>query len=228
MVKGVVGFGLPTLCLALFALTGGLAEAMALLLAPSLVTNIVQAVRGGMLAQLARRLWPFLASAAVFVFAGAALAAEAGESLLRLLLGLSIATYAAAGLAGFRPGIAAGTERLAGPAAGAVNGVLTGLTGSFVIPGVIYLQALDLPRDALVQAMGLLFSLSTLALGLALAMRGDLPADLGGVSLAGVVPALLGMALGQTVRRRLSEALFRRLFLAALSVLGLWIAATAV
>ncbi len=38
-----------------------------------------------------------------------------------------------------------------------VDQKLAGMTGSFVVPGVPYLQALALPRDALIQAMGILF-----------------------------------------------------------------------
>lgn len=54
-----------------------------------------------------------------------------------------------------------------------------------------------------------------------------LSADLGLVSLAGVVPALVGMVLGQQVRKRLSEALFRKVFFWALLALGLYIIANA-
>ena len=46
-VKGVIGLGLPTVSLALLTTTLGLQPAMALLLAPSLVTNLWQAVSGG-------------------------------------------------------------------------------------------------------------------------------------------------------------------------------------
>ena len=54
---------------------------------------------------------------------------------------------------------------------GGINGVLTGMTGSFVVPGVLYLQALALPRDAFIQAMGILFTISTVALAVSLGDR---------------------------------------------------------
>jgi uncharacterized membrane protein YfcA len=120
-----------------------------------------------------------------------------------------------------------GAERWAGPVAGCVNGVLTGMTGSFVVPGVPYMQALGLPRDMLVQAMGVLFTLSTLGLGLALAGRGLIGAGLGLQSVAAVAPAVLGMWLGQRLRGRIPEAVFRRVFFAALAVLGFYITARA-
>jgi len=114
-------------------------------------------------------------------------------------------------------------EPWAGPLIGAVNGILSGMTGAYVVPGALYLQALGLERDALVQAMGMLFLISTLALAAALGGNGFLNAELGATSLAAVVPALAGMALGQRIRQKLSEQLFRRVFFVALFLLGAYI-----
>ena len=46
-VKGVVGLGLPTVCLALLSVLTDLPSAMALMLVPSFVTNLWQASVGG-------------------------------------------------------------------------------------------------------------------------------------------------------------------------------------
>jgi uncharacterized membrane protein YfcA len=110
---------------------------------------------------------------------------------------------------------------------GAVNGVLTGMTGSFVVPGVMFLQAIGLSRDMLIQAMGILFTISTVALAVALGGNDLLTKDLGILSALGVIPALLGMVLGQRIRKSLSEEKFRRVFFISLFVLGLYIVAGA-
>lgn len=222
-VKGVIGLGLPTVSLALLTATLGLQPAMALMLAPSLVTNLWQAASGGHGRAVLRRLWPFLATATATVWIGAALAARVDVALLAALLGVLLAIYAAIGLGGARFPMARPAERWAGPVTGCVNGMLTGMTGSFVVPGVPYLQALGLPRDMLIQAMGMLFTLSTAALGLALAGRGLLGADLGLQSLAAIPPALIGMVIGRKLRARLSEPAFRQIFFAALLGLGIYI-----
>ena len=49
LVKGVAGFGLPTVGLGLLALSRPLPEAMALMLLPTIATNIWQALAGGAL-----------------------------------------------------------------------------------------------------------------------------------------------------------------------------------
>ena len=54
-VKGVIGLGLPTVSLAILTATLGLHSAMALLVAPSLVINVWQALVGGNGAEPGRR-----------------------------------------------------------------------------------------------------------------------------------------------------------------------------
>ncbi|SLN37486.1 Sulfite exporter TauE/SafE [Oceanibacterium hippocampi] len=220
-VKGVVGLGLPTVSLALLATVFDLTTAMALMIVPSLATNLWQAATGGNARALIRRLWPFLLAATATIWIGAAMLTRLDVGLLTALLGVLLVAYAALGLAGVRITIRPPRERWAGPGFGAANGLLTGLTGSFVVPGVMYLQAIGLPRDMLVQAMGMLFAASTAALGLALGGNRLLDGPLALTSTLALLPAILGMILGQRLRQWLSETAFRRVFFVAILALGL-------
>ena len=222
-VKGVIGLGLPTVSLAILTVLIDIPNAMALLLVPSFVTNFYQALVGGHGLMILRRLWPFMLFATATVWLGATALTRIDLSLLSTLLGLSITTYGAISLAGVRLAVRSGREVWLGPVAGAVNGILTGMTGSFVVPGVMFLQAIGLARDQLVQAMGILFTLSTLALGLVLGANSLLTLDQGQMSAAALVPALVGMVVGQRIRQLLSEQLFRRVVFTALLFLGLYI-----
>jgi hypothetical protein len=76
--------------------------------------------------------------------------------------------------------------------------------------------------------MGMLFLVSTLALGTALGGNDFLSVELGLVSAAALVPTLAGLALGQQLRRRLPEQLFRQVFFVALLLLGGYIVAGAI
>jgi len=227
MVKGVIGLGLPTVSLALLTVAIGLPQAMALLLVPSFVTNVWQAVVGGGGRTVLRRIWPFLLMATVTVWLGATALTRVDLSLLSALLGVLLVVYAAVNLAGFRLTITASQEVWVGPLVGMANGILTGMTGSFVVPGVMFLQAIGLPRDMLIQAMGMLFTVSTLALAVALQGNDLLSAELGTMSAAALVPAIAGMVLGQRIRQKLSEQLFRRVFFISLLILGAYIIARA-
>ena len=101
------------------------------------------------------------------------------------------------------------------------------MTGSSVVPGVMFLQAIGLPRDMLIQAMGMLFTASTLALAVAMQQANILTIKHGILSFGAVLPAIVGMILGQRVRSTLSERRFRKVFFVALLVLGVYIIASA-
>jgi uncharacterized protein len=219
-VKGIIGLGLPTISLAVLTAGLGLQPAMAMMLAPSFVTNVWQAVVGGNARAIVARIWPFLTMATVTVWFGAGVLTRVDVSLLSALLGVLLIAYAVVGIGGMKFSIPADRERWAGPVIGAINGVFTGMTGSFAVPGIPYLQALGLPRDMLVQAMGMLFTASTVALALSLGGKNLLTAELGVVSAAAVIPACIGMVIGRRARRNIPEAAFRRVFYLALIVLG--------
>jgi len=219
-VKGVIGLGLPTISLALLTATIGLQPAMTLLLVPSFATNVWQAVAGGNTRAITARIWPFLLLATASVSLGAMALTRVNIAVLSALLGGLLIVYSVINLGHPHLSIPRSWEVWAGPLAGVANGILTGMTGSFVFPGVIFLHAIGLPRDLLVQAMGMLFTVSTIGLALALGGQHLLSFKLGVVSAAAVVPAAVGMLAGQGIRKRLSEAKFRRVFFVSLLVLG--------
>ncbi len=226
VVKGVIGLGLPSVSLALLTVAIDLPSAMALMLVPSFVTNAWQAMRGGQLVTLLQRLWPFFLAATVTIWLGAMAFPQINAKFLSSLLGLLLAFYAIVNLAGYRFSIDVKHQRLNGPVLGAVNGLLTGLTGSFVVPGVMFLQAIGLSRDVLVQAMGILFTLSTIALAIAMQSNQLIDRPLTVLSILSALPAIIGMWIGQKFRATLSERTFKQIFFWSLLMLAVYILAT--
>ena len=227
MVKGIIGMGLPTVSIGLLALDFGPKEAMALMLVPSLMTNIWQGIVGGSFMVLLKRLWSLLAMVCIGVWFGSGLLERGDAVYISGGLGLILVIYAVMSLMTPQVGSPQHRETWLSPVIGGVNGILTGLTGTFVIPGVLYLQALGLDRVALVQAMGILFTTSTIALAVSLSGHGLLPRNLGLLSVIALAPALAGMAGGQWVRHRISETLFRTILYWSLALLGVYLAARA-
>jgi uncharacterized membrane protein YfcA len=227
-VKGVVGMGLPTVAMGLLGLLMAPVQAAALLVVPSLVTNVWQALAGPGLRPLVRRLGPMLAATCVGTALGIGLLASGQTRIAEAALGTVLLVYAVAALARPRLAVPPRVERWASPLAGLATGAITGATGVFVVPAVPYLGALGLGREALVQALGLSFTVSTLALGGALWAVGRFPAESATASLAAVLPAVAGMLAGQALRRRLDADAFRRGFLVALAAVGATMLARAV
>jgi len=219
-VKGLLGMGLPTVAMGLLGLMMPVAEGAALLVLPSLITNLWQMARGDHLRALARRLWPMMAGVCAGAWMGSGwMSAAVGHAML--WLGLCLAAYALAGLAGLHlPQPSPRQEAWVSTVVGGLTGLLTAVTGVFVLPAVPYLQALGLKKDEMAQALGLSFTVSTLALAVTLTTSRHLNADSATQSLLMLLPALMGMWLGQRLRDELSQESFRAWFMWGLLALG--------
>ena len=93
-VKGVIGLGLPTVSLGLLTVAFDLTSAMALLLVPSFVTNVWQALAGEKTRETFLRIWPFLLAACATVGVGAAALTRLDHQWLSVLLGVLLIIYA--------------------------------------------------------------------------------------------------------------------------------------
>jgi uncharacterized membrane protein YfcA len=136
-------------------------------------------------------------------------------------LGAALIAYAVIGLAKIQLSVPERREKWLGPLIGATTGCVTGATGVFVIPAVPYVQALELEKDELVQALGLSFTVSTFALAAGLTSRGAFHLAAAGTSTLCTLPALVGMLIGQAVRAKTNPATFRLVFFIGLLILGL-------
>lgn len=94
-----------------------------------------------------------------------------------------------------------------------------------MISAVPYLQAIGLEKEHLIQALGLSFTVSTLALAVNVAAAGSLTISMAAMPLTALAAAFAGMWIGQAVRLRLSPAAFRQWFFAGMLVLGAYLIA---
>lgn len=223
LVKGVVGFGLPTVSLALLVMTVELPTAMALMLVPTFITNVWQSLVGGHGLFIIRKIGVFLLAATLSVWFGTKLLASIDLMWSTVFLGVLLISYATIQLAGLVL-IKRGQHFPGLPVvAGFINGILGGLTGAFIFPSMMYLQAAGLKKNQMIQAMGILFILTTIALALSLKGNNLLNIEIGWASVWAVFPAISGMILGSKIRQYLSEAQFRRVLFIAMLLLGLMI-----
>jgi uncharacterized membrane protein YfcA len=198
--------------------------AAAILIIPSFVTNVWQMLVGRDTFRLMRRLWPMMLCIVIGTVLGSRLLVIVDPVWSGRTLGIALIAYAVYALLSPTVSTSERIERWLSPIVGIVTGVVTGATGVFVIPAVPYLQSLGLQKDDLVQALGLSFTVSTVALAAGLLAHGAFRLDQIGLSLLAVLPALVGMWLGSIVRQRISPKTFRRCFLLFLVVLGLELA----
>ncbi|MCG2838084.1 sulfite exporter TauE/SafE family protein [Photobacterium sp. WH77] len=223
MIKGVVGLGLPPVVLGLLTTVIGIHSAMSMVALPAFLTNIYQAVTGKHARSLSREHWLFFMSATVSVGVGCWLALMVDTAYMSFCLGVLLSLYAVTGLFNVRLSVRAKWQNAFGLAMGTCNGIFTGLTGSSAVPGVFYLQSAGLPKEKLVQAMGILFTFSSAGLMLGLFLQNILTFAASGLSLLALLPAFIGMAMGGRIRQRLSVIVFQRIFFSSLLLLGVYI-----
>jgi uncharacterized membrane protein YfcA len=222
-VKGVLGLGLPTISMGLLAVVMPPGQAAAMLVVPSLATNVWQAVAGPYFRALVKRLGGMLAGACVGTWLGWGWLTGPQARYGAIALGLSLIVYAVLSLSAVRIDISRDKEAWLGPIAGLLTGLVTAATGVFVIPAIIYLQGIGLEKEELVQALGLSFTVSTIALSFNLIGAGVLNISLAGTAVVALAAAVGGMWIGQAVRLRLDQATFRRWFFIGLLLLGIYL-----
>lgn len=223
-VKGVMGMGLPQVSLGILASVMTPAQAAAILIAPSFATNIWQMVTGPHLFDLIRRLGGMLIGLFVGAWLGAGILTGTNAKPAALGLGLVLVLYAVIGLAKIKFSVPRRSEIWLGPLVGLATGYIMAATGVFVMPALAYLQAIGLEKEELVQALGLHFTLSTVALTFVLWGGGAFDTSLGLLSLFAIAPALIGMYVGQHIRRRISVEAFRLCFFGGILLIGLQLA----
>jgi len=225
-VKGVVGLGLPAIAMGLLAVVMRPADAASILILPTVATNVWQMAAGPSLWPVVVRLWPTMLGVICGTLAGAGWLVDGPYA--AALLGVALAIYALTGLARLHVTVSAAREPWVGPLVGVVTGLVAAATGVFAMPAVVYLQAIGLEKEDLVQALGLSFTISSLALAVNLASVSALNLSLGAASLGALAVAGVGMWLGQTLRLRLRPETFRLCFLVGLLALGVYLVARAV
>jgi uncharacterized membrane protein YfcA len=221
--KGVVGFALPLIGLSLAGAFVPYEVAVALLILPMLVSNLVQALRQGIgpAVETLGRFWRLNLVLVVMIALAAQLVVALPDRFLFGLLGVMVTAFAASQLAGWKPRFPAHHRTLVEVAVALVAGFFGGLSGIWGPPIVMYLIATGLPKIELVRAQSLSFLLGSVVLLLAHLRSGVLDPVTLPASAWMVLPTMAAMVAGYRVHDRLDQRRFQRLTLAVLVLSGL-------
>jgi uncharacterized membrane protein YfcA len=226
-VKGVIGLGLPTVSMGLLAVTMAPGQAIAIVIVPAIVTNVWQTFGGPYLRDIMRRLWPLMVGTVIGIWLNAGLLTGPHAAYGAVILGVLLVIYAIMGLAKLQFTVAARNEKWIGGIVGLLTGVVSAGTGVQVFPSMPYMQAIGMEKDELVQALGVFFTVATVALAFNITASGLLTAATALPGAIAMAASFAGMFIGQAVRSRMQPEVFRRWFLISMIFLGLYIAANA-
>lgn len=224
MIKGVLGMGLPTFAIGMLSLIIAPVESAGMLVIPSLLTNIWQLYSGPNFSGLAKRFWTLLLGICLGTPLGVLLLTTGAAHTANIFLGCVLAFYGLFGLTNAKIVVKTASEKWASPLAGFLTGAVMGGTGISVMPAVPYFAALGLKKDDLIQVLGLSFTVSSFALAVGLLLTGQFQISIAGSSLFALIPAFAGMYLGQAIRDKISQHLFKQCFLLGLVLLGSYMA----
>jgi uncharacterized membrane protein YfcA len=221
--KGVVGFALPLIAIGVMGSFLPYEVAVAMLIVPTLVSNLFQALRHGVgpAWETFLHFWRMNLVLVVMIALSAQLVVALPDRLLFGLLGATVAAFGASQLAGWRPRFDMRHRRRIETGVALVGGFFGGLSGVWGPPIVMYLIAARLPKVEMVRAQSLSFLLGSLVLFFAHLKSGVLNPVTLPVSAWLVVPTMAAMFVGYRVHDRMDEEMFRKATLAVLVLTGL-------
>jgi len=222
--KGAIGMGMPPIAIGLMSFALPLESAIAIMVVPTMVTNIWQAIYGGGFRPLIRRFGTMAVTAMIGILAVGLLLSDLGSPRTAGWVGVLLVLYSIIALTPWRPSVPRRAEPWANPLIGLVSGAVAGSTGVAAVPFLPYMQSLDMDRHELVQALGIMFLFITGMLAVSLAMHGAYHMANSVAGVAAVAPTMVGVWIGQHARRRLSPETFRRIFIVGMLLVGLHLA----
>jgi hypothetical protein len=219
-VKGALGVGLPLVAMPLLSLWISPAQAIALLIAPVLISNLWQSVEGGRWRTTLRRFkWLILAQMLATV-ATVRMTLSLSTNQLNVMVALAI--LLAVTLMAFKPTlrVTPKKEGVVGIGIGLFSGLMGGVS-SLMGPVVItYLVSLKLDRDTFVGSISIIYLTGALPLYVAMFAFHRIGLLEFGLSVLALAPMGVGLWLGKALRQRLNEQVFQRILLVFLTVLS--------
>lgn len=218
--KGALGVGLPLVAIPILSLGMPAPQAIALLVMPVLLSNILQALQGDDFIRNLRRFSGLIAVQLVVTVLTVRVTLSLSSTQLRFMVAASV--LLAVALMAFTPRFRVNErhERVASMAVGGMSGLLGGvssLTGPLV---VVYLMALKLSRDGFIASISMIYLGGAIPLYAAMFYYGRLDEQDLGLSMLALGPMGVGLFVGRRLRNLLNEDLFRKILLFFLTVVS--------
>ncbi len=224
IIKGATGIGYSSCALPFLVASLGLKEAIVLVVAPAVASNVAVLFTTGSLDRSFRKFWPLYLATLPGILCGVFLLTWADKRIPTQVLGLIICAYAIQALLQPNFSLSPKLARAIQLPVGFSNGLLTGFTGSQVMPLMPYMLALNLEPTLFVQAVNVAVVIASVFLACGLWIAGLMSAPDLSLSFLAIAPALLGVQLGSWARRHIPASQFKSIVLAVLLLIGFTLA----
>lgn len=214
--KGFTGIGMPVVAVPMLALIVDVQTTVVLMAVSIVITNLWQAFSTANWLPALKRFWPVMLPMPFAAYVGVAILSSADPTVLIGTLGAAVLCFGVIMQMQIDWRIPRGLEPVVGPVAGAVAATLGGMSSMFAPPLIVYYSTVRIDREVLIAAFGLTYLFGVIPMVGSLGWFGILgPAEVGWSTLV-AIPGFAGMLIGQTLRGRVPERLFRRMMLVVL------------
>jgi len=222
-VKGAVGFGMPLIMISGLAAVLPAETALAALILPTLMTNGQQALRHGMQAarEAVLKFRVYLMALALWLVVSAQLVTRVPQGVLFILIGVPVFAFSLMQLRGWTPRLQPKNRVRDEGLVGSIAGFVGGLSGVWGPPTIVYLTALETPKEEQMRVQGVIYGIGALVLVGAHMKSGVFNVQTAPLSVAMMVPAFAGMWIGGRFNDQMPQKTFKRATLIVLTVAGL-------
>jgi uncharacterized membrane protein YfcA len=220
-IKGSLGMGFSTICLAMLANVIELKTAISIVVLPSMLSNVIVMIEAGNLRISLKLFLSMILASIPGMVVGLQLLKQTDNTLSVSILALVLIVYGCWGWANHQFRIDDKFISKLNPLVGFTTGIVNGATGSQIFPVMPYLLSLNISKDVLVQTINLSFTLNSLIMLGFLYKMNSLDTDSILTYALGIVPVAIGVWLGGKVRKRIPEARFKRIVMVLIISLGL-------
>lgn len=219
-VKGALGLGLPVSVVSIMSLTTDIRTAAMLVLVPVLATNLWQCMHSKRWLTTYRQYWRLTLSMSCILLLTSFVSVNFSQHWLTLTVGVVVVLFAVANLWLNSVTISLRWDTSAQYATGLATGILGGLSGLIVVPLAIYFTARNLNKELFIASTAPFFFLGAALLCIGYGSGGALGTELLLQSVVMVIPAIVGLLLGERARQYIPEEKFRSLVLIIFMLTG--------
>tara|TARA_B100000900_G_scaffold270977_1_gene231421 strand:+ start:2853 stop:3605 length:753 start_codon:yes stop_codon:yes gene_type:complete len=212
VIKGSIGFGMPTVSISLLFFIIDIKIIIALILIPTLIVNIYQLSRGGNFIKIINETKFFLIFSTIFIYPGAYLLKKLDSFYIIFFIALILISNSALYLFKINIKLPYHDKYITQIIVGSLNGVVTGMTSIYTMPLVFLLQSLEYNKNTTIQFLGIAFFLYPLGQLISFVNFDLFSKEIIINSVIILIPIFVGLIIGQKIRQKISEALFQKFF----------------
>lgn len=221
IVKGAIGVGMPIIGFPLLTVFVSVPTAVILLTVPLVLSNIPQALEGKGMAAVLKDLLPIFIGTVPGLLVGVHFLVNVNPRYAQIIAGLALTFVVALMLWAPKLGISPRVNGSASVVVGVASGVLGGIAAVSGPVVFLFLLAKGLRGKAFTKYASTYLVISSVLLGLTLAVNRSFARSDLLISLLALPPVALGMVLGQRLRDRISTNRFKVAVLAVVLLSGL-------